>query len=119
RIATGELTPGDKVPSTRRITRDWGVAVATATKALTELRARGLVHAVPGVGTVVSPAGAASDPPPAAAATARRRVVASDDVEDVRARLVAAAIAVADDEGIDSVSMRRVAVEVGTESMPS
>src|SRR5215475_3413693 len=45
RIASGELRPGDAVPSARRITRDWGVALATATKVLATLH---------GVGTVVS-----------------------------------------------------------------
>ncbi|RGA00899.1 GntR family transcriptional regulator [Microbispora triticiradicis] len=53
RIETGELRPGDRVPSTREIIRRWGVAMATATKVLTELRREGLVRAVPGVGTVV------------------------------------------------------------------
>ena len=38
RIAAGELRPGDRVPSTREITRTWGVAMATATKALASLR---------------------------------------------------------------------------------
>ncbi|MYR86592.1 GntR family transcriptional regulator, partial [Streptomyces sp. SID685] len=51
RIETGELAPGERVPSTREITRQWGVAMATATKVLTELRREGLVRAVPGVGT--------------------------------------------------------------------
>ncbi|WP_311931749.1 winged helix-turn-helix domain-containing protein [Microbispora sp. H11081] len=55
RIEAGELRPGDRVPSTREIVREWGVAMATATKVLTELRREGLVHAVPGVGTVVAP----------------------------------------------------------------
>ncbi|MYQ91987.1 GntR family transcriptional regulator, partial [Streptomyces sp. SID4946] len=32
RIETGELAPGERVPSTREITRQWGVAMATATK---------------------------------------------------------------------------------------
>ncbi|MEW5630458.1 winged helix-turn-helix domain-containing protein, partial [Streptomyces hydrogenans] len=54
RIEAGELAPGDRVPSTREITRQWGVAMATATKVLTELRREGVVHAVPGVGTVVT-----------------------------------------------------------------
>lgn len=38
RIAAGELRPGDRVSSTREITRTWGVAMATATKALASLR---------------------------------------------------------------------------------
>ncbi|MET9292538.1 GntR family transcriptional regulator [Streptomyces sp. NPDC003077] len=54
RIAAGELGVGDRVPSTRQITREWGVAMATATKVLTVLRQEGLVRAVPGVGTVVA-----------------------------------------------------------------
>ncbi|WP_204060454.1 GntR family transcriptional regulator, partial [Microbispora corallina] len=53
RIESGELGPGDRVPSTREIMRLRGVAMATATKVLTELRREGLVRAVPGVGTVV------------------------------------------------------------------
>lgn len=53
RIVAGELAPGERVPSTRRITREWGVAMATATKVLSRLREEGLVRAVPGVGTVV------------------------------------------------------------------
>ncbi|ETK36856.1 TetR/AcrR family transcriptional regulator C-terminal domain-containing protein [Microbispora sp. ATCC PTA-5024] len=60
RIESGELRPGDRVPSTREIVRLWGVAMATATKVLTELRREGLVRAVPGVGTVV---GAGERPP--------------------------------------------------------
>ena len=53
RIERGDLAPGDPVPSARQITRDWGVAIATATKVLTTLRYEGLVRAVPGVGTLV------------------------------------------------------------------
>ncbi|WP_312871591.1 GntR family transcriptional regulator, partial [Amycolatopsis acididurans] len=54
RIAVGELRPGDRVPSTRQITQEWGVAMATATKVLNALRLAGLVYPVPGVGTVVA-----------------------------------------------------------------
>lgn len=54
RIRTGRLAPGDRVPSTRQITRQWGVAVATATKALRALQAEGLVTGIVGVGTVVA-----------------------------------------------------------------
>ena len=52
-IETGALAPGDRVPSTREITRRCGVAMATATKALAVLRQEGIVRSVPGVGTVV------------------------------------------------------------------
>ncbi|MEV7086754.1 TetR/AcrR family transcriptional regulator C-terminal domain-containing protein [Streptomyces sp. NPDC093085] len=64
RIETGELAPGDRVPSTREITRRWGVAMATASKVLAELRREDLVRAVPGVGTVVAPPPPPSPPPP-------------------------------------------------------
>ena len=37
-IEKGTLAPGDRVPSTREITQRWGVAMATATKALAALR---------------------------------------------------------------------------------
>src|SRR5947209_11887647 len=63
RIGAGELRPGDPVPSIRRITRDWGVAMATATRALSELTARGTVRVVPGVGTVVADAAQRGVPP--------------------------------------------------------
>lgn len=54
RIAEGELAPGDRVPSTRQVAAQWGVALATATRALAELRREGLVRAEPRVGTVVA-----------------------------------------------------------------
>ncbi|WP_204358634.1 TetR/AcrR family transcriptional regulator C-terminal domain-containing protein [Streptosporangium sp. 'caverna'] len=54
RIATGELRAGDRVPSTRQVAQEWGVAIATATKALTTLRQQGFVETVPRVGTVVT-----------------------------------------------------------------
>src|SRR4051794_28835377 len=66
RIARGELRPGERVPSAREITRSFGVAVATASRVLAALREDGLVHVVPGVGTLVSaPDGPASAGPPA------------------------------------------------------
>ena len=71
RVASGDLRPGDRVPPTRRLTREWGVAIATATKALAALRHEGLVEPVPGVGMIVRthpaatrPASPAGDPGP-------------------------------------------------------
>gem|GEM_PF-395543 len=58
RIAAGELRAGDRVPSTRQIIREWGVAMATATRVLATLRRESLVRTVPGVGTVVAGAAA-------------------------------------------------------------
>ncbi|GLY65923.1 GntR family transcriptional regulator [Amycolatopsis taiwanensis] len=104
RITSGELRPGDRVPSTRQITRDWGVAMATATKVLTTLRQQGLVESVRGVGTVVAasvPAGKRREP----------------QGELTRERIARAAIEIADVEGLDAVSMRRIATELGTATM--
>lgn len=54
RITSGDLGPGDRVPSARGITRDWGVAIATATKALALLQQQGLIVSTPGIGSVVT-----------------------------------------------------------------
>jgi DNA-binding transcriptional regulator YhcF (GntR family) len=80
RIQTGELAPGDRVPSIRAITQRWGVAIATATKALAALRHDGLVKAAPGVGAVVA------DTVPQA-----RSARASADDPAIRTRIVRAA----------------------------
>ncbi|MET9022530.1 TetR/AcrR family transcriptional regulator C-terminal domain-containing protein [Actinopolymorpha sp. NPDC004070] len=124
RIEAGELAPGERVPSTREITREWGVAMATATKALTELRHLGLVRAVPGVGTVVAERGRASSRTtttpargtPDDRAGASRSPAATDRTLTTE-RVVEAAIAVADAEGVSAVSMRRVAVDLGVATM--
>ncbi|HEY0806585.1 MAG TPA: TetR/AcrR family transcriptional regulator C-terminal domain-containing protein [Pseudonocardiaceae bacterium] len=137
-IEAGELAPGDRVPSTREITRRWGVAMATATKALTALRQAGLVKAVPGIGTVVEH----SRRPTAEPAPHRRRTPSDStpgrDGREITPgrdgrettpgrdgrettltteRIVAAAMAVADAEGINAASMRRVAADLGVATM--
>ncbi|MER8185936.1 TetR/AcrR family transcriptional regulator C-terminal domain-containing protein [Kitasatospora sp. NPDC094015] len=119
RIDSGELAPGDRVPSTREITRRWGVAMATATRVLTELRQAGLVRAVPGVGTVVTDraggARSAVAPPATRSAPAPRRQAAGSG--PTAERIVSTAIAVADAEGLAALSMRRVAAELGMATM--
>jgi AcrR family transcriptional regulator len=99
RIEAGELKPGDRVPSARQITSEWGVAIATATKAHATMREEGLTVARPGVGTVV-------------AGPAPRR-----DHELTRERIVAAAIAIADAEGMAELSMRHIATRLGVSTM--
>ena len=99
RIEAGELKPGDKVPSARQITSEWGVAIATATKAHATMREEGLTIARPGVGTVV-------------AGPAPRR-----DHELTKERIVAAAIAIADHEGMAELSMRHIASRLGVSTM--
>jgi AcrR family transcriptional regulator len=124
-IERGELKAGQRVPSTREITGRWGVAMATATKVLATLRQDGLVHPVPGVGTVVSDGSAARRPPaatvpPAPGPLASRPAAprpATDRGPGDAERIVAAAIRVADAEGLAALSMRRVATELGTAPM--
>ncbi|WP_405140866.1 TetR/AcrR family transcriptional regulator C-terminal domain-containing protein [Sphaerisporangium sp. NBC_01403] len=110
RIADGELAPGERVPSTRRIAREWDVALATATKALTALRQEGLVEARPRAGTVVAPLEPAPERP-------RHRAAADPDHELTRERIVRAAIEIADAEGLAALSMRGVAARLGVATM--
>ncbi|WP_030677594.1 TetR/AcrR family transcriptional regulator C-terminal domain-containing protein [Streptomyces rimosus] len=111
RIAEGELTPGDRIPSTRQIAREWNVALATATKALTALRQEGAVRTQARVGAVVAPARGR----PGVA----RRVgeVPGPERELSRDGVVRAAIAIADAEGLAALSMRSVAARLGTAAM--
>ncbi len=104
RIAVGELREGEKVPSTRQIIAEWGVAMATATKALATLKQEGLVVAKPGAGTIVT----AGTPKPL-----RRKEYS----ELSRDRVVKAAIRIADAEGIRALSMRRIASGLGVATM--
>jgi len=108
RIADGELVPGDRVPSTRQLAREWNVALATATKALTALSQQGIVHAQPRVGTVV----AAVSPMARVAGPVRR-----SDGELTRDRIVRAAVEIADAEGLAALSMRGVAARLGVATM--
>jgi DNA-binding transcriptional regulator YhcF (GntR family) len=116
RIATGALRPGDRVPSTRQLTREFGVAMATASKVLATLGRDGLVHTVPRVGAVVAA------PPAADRPTSPDRAAAADrptglDRDATRDRIVRAAIEIADAEGLDAVSMRGVAGRLGVPTM--
>jgi DNA-binding transcriptional regulator YhcF (GntR family) len=104
RIEAGELGPGDRVPSTRALVREFGVAMATATKALQVLQQEDLVEALPGVGTVVGTRTVRARPPQPS------RELNRDDV-------VRMAIAIADAEGLAALSMRRIAAELGVSTM--
>ncbi|MFE0765416.1 GntR family transcriptional regulator [Streptomyces smyrnaeus] len=53
RIESGDLQPGDTVPSVRDIVRETGVSSGTASKVPGVLRELGYADATPGVGTVV------------------------------------------------------------------
>lgn len=106
RIAAGEIAPGERVPSTRQIIERYGVAMATASKVLTELRLHGLVRAEPGVGTVVVA-------PPAR----RPRTPQQPQRPSMRELVVRAAVRIADAEGLTALSMRRLAGELGVPTM--
>ncbi|CAL9617653.1 hypothetical protein SUDANB120_05792 [Streptomyces sp. enrichment culture] len=112
RIAEGALCPGDPVPSTRRLAAEWGVALATATKALAVLRLEGAVEARPRIGTVVAGTGPAAPQP-------RRRPSAAPDPERELslARIVRAAVDIADSEGLPALTMRAVAARLGVAPM--
>ncbi|ADJ50519.1 GntR family transcriptional regulator [Amycolatopsis mediterranei S699] len=100
RIARGELPPGARVPSTRRLAADHGVAMATAAKALAQLSQEGLVRAEPRSGTVVAD---------------RDRRGSQRGL--TREQLVRTAIAIADTEGLGALSMRGVAARLGVAAM--
>lgn len=54
RIESGDLAPGDMVPSLTRISQEYEVSKGTAVKALAVLREEGLTRTVPGWGTFVA-----------------------------------------------------------------
>jgi DNA-binding transcriptional regulator YhcF (GntR family) len=99
RIAAGELMPGDRIASTRALTAEYGVAMATATKVLATLREQGLARVLPGVGTVV--------------AERARPYDAGPD----RDRVIRASVTIADAEGLTGLTMRRLAAELGIPTM--
>jgi DNA-binding transcriptional regulator YhcF (GntR family) len=116
RILTGDLRPGDRVPSIRQVAQRWGVAVATATKVMAALRDEGLVEAKVGAGTVVSARTGHQRPvTPATAPRPRQAGVPKQALN--REQVLRTAITIADSEGLDAVSMRRLATELGVGPM--
>ena len=49
-ITQGDLRPGDRLPSEKVVSAQWGVCRMTAHRALSELEREGLVVQVPGIG---------------------------------------------------------------------
>ncbi|WLW55773.1 TetR/AcrR family transcriptional regulator C-terminal domain-containing protein [Streptomyces sp. YU58] len=130
RILSGELAAGQRVPSTRQIVREHGVAMATAAKALGALRDQGWVRSVPGGGTIVLERPPAEDRlsaenrlPGAGAAntagTARPQTRSTVEPGSTREVVIRAAIRLADREGLNALTMRRLAadLEVGPMSL--
>jgi DNA-binding transcriptional regulator YhcF (GntR family) len=108
RITSGALRAGDRVPSTRQLVQEFGVAMATATKVLATLRHEGLVRTVPGIGTVV-------DAPNTHAPTSRGPRQPEPGL--TRHRIVHTAVGIADAEGLAALSMRRTAADLGVTTM--
>jgi DNA-binding transcriptional regulator YhcF (GntR family) len=103
RIAEGQLKPGDRLPSTRALAAEWGVALATAARALTELRQAGVVRSQSRVGSIVAPPARPRRVPP--------------ETELTRDRVVRAGVELADAEGLDALSMRTVAARLKVATM--
>jgi DNA-binding transcriptional regulator YhcF (GntR family) len=101
RIESGQLCAGDRIPSTRALAKKWRVALATAAHAQRVLAAEGWIRTLPRVGAIVT--GPSSKPeaprsqPPA-----------------MRAKIISAAVAIADAEGLPSLSLRGVAARLET-----
>jgi GntR family transcriptional regulator len=53
-VAVGALGPGERLPASRDLARDLGVAVGTVQRAYRELEAAGVVHSRRRTGTVVA-----------------------------------------------------------------
>ena len=110
RITHGELRRGDRLPSTRQLAREWNVALATATKAITVLRHEGLVESHARSGTVVAAT-------TRVASHSRQPHTAMSEHELTCERVVRMAIDIADREGLGAVSMRGLAVRLGVAPM--
>lgn len=95
-IVSGQLGPGDRIPSVRELTVTWGVAHATAAKAVRTLAAEGLVVPRQSVaGTVVAGDAQTYSAPQFVrdvAALLQRRGLAPSGVEADRAVLAAEAL---------------------------
>lgn len=104
RILSGELEPGEKLPSNKELASSWGVAVATLQRALGQLSVEGLIR--------TSPRGTFIAEDPMAGVSARDRLARSQRVRSVlmsgessvvtSAELVVPPVYVADIFGLDS-----------------
>ncbi|MDF4253885.1 GntR family transcriptional regulator [Streptomyces sp. WMMB303] len=118
RIRSGDLRPGERLPSIRQIADRWSVAIATATRVVATLREDGLAETKVGSGTVVSSSPGRPRPTGRAKAPARPPTGSGGAKQGLsREHLLRTAIGIADVEGGDAVSMRRVAAELGVGPM--
>ncbi|MFJ1562506.1 GntR family transcriptional regulator [Streptomyces mirabilis] len=83
KIRSGRLTAGTKLPSTRELADEYGVAPGTVQRALAELRVAGLIYSHQGRGSFVT--ATASESSEDSTARALKRL--EDQVSDLVARL--------------------------------
>ncbi|WP_189602074.1 GntR family transcriptional regulator [Streptomyces lateritius] len=83
KIRLGRLTAGAKLPSTRELADEYGVAPGTVQRALTELRNGGLIYSHQGRGSFVSDSSGSDDQDPTTLAIK----ALESQVAELRARL--------------------------------
>jgi GntR family transcriptional regulator len=54
-VASGHLSPGDRIPSIQRLAQEYGIAGSTVQKGLAILKDEGILVTVPSFGTFVAP----------------------------------------------------------------
>lgn len=104
-IRSGELRPGDRLPTQRQVAQDWEVANQTVRRAFQTLKAEGLTTATTGGGTVVAESGSASVADRVATHAATGRALARNETSTI---LEIASI------GVDATVAVRLDVEPGT-----
>ncbi|MEU7038818.1 GntR family transcriptional regulator [Streptomyces sp. NPDC046237] len=83
KIRTGRLTAGTKLPSTRELAEEYGVAAGTVQRALTELRTAGLIYSHQGRGSFITETATETSED----STARALKALEEQVADLAARL--------------------------------
>lgn len=53
-VESGDLAPGDKLPSERDLADDWGIAYLTVRRTMQQLREDGVIVTVQGKGTFIA-----------------------------------------------------------------
>lgn len=83
KIRSGRWAAGTKLPSTRELAEEYGVAAGTVQRALTELRTAGLIYSHQGRGSFITDTAAETNED----STARALKALEEQVADLAARL--------------------------------
>ncbi|MFE3995181.1 GntR family transcriptional regulator [Streptomyces goshikiensis] len=83
KVRSGRLTAGTKLPSTRELAEEYGVAAGTVQRALTELRTAGLIYSHQGRGSFITDTATETSED----STARALRALEEQVADLSARL--------------------------------